>query len=68
MGTLFKAATAFALAAWLLGEAPFAGPPDPHWDIVRADLAAAHPRERLAAQLGTLIQAGQPRPADLQQR
>jgi hypothetical protein len=63
MGLLFKAAAAFTVAAWYLGTGPFAGPPDPHWDTVRADLAAARPRERLALQAQALFQAGSPRPA-----
>ena len=63
MGLLFKAGTAFAVAAYLLGTGPFAGPADPHWELVRADLAAAHPQERLAAQLATLFRPGTPRPA-----
>jgi hypothetical protein len=63
MGLLFKAATAFTLAAWVLGTGPFAGPADPHWDAVRADLAAARPKEVLAAQAEALFQAGLPRPA-----
>lgn len=63
MGLLLKAASAFAFAACVLGTGPFAGPPDPHWDAVRAYLAAARPRERLAAQAEILFQAGMPRPA-----
>lgn len=60
MGLLFKAGTAFAAAAWLLGYGPFSGPPAPRWDAVRAELAAAQPRARLAAQAETLFQAGMP--------
>lgn len=62
MGLLFKAGTAFAVAAYLLGTGPFAGPADPHWEVVRADLAAARPQERLAAQMATLFRPGKPRP------
>ncbi len=63
MGLLFKAGTAFALAAWFLGMGPFSGPADPHWDVVKADLAAAHPRERLASQAQALFRSGMRRPA-----
>ena len=62
MGLLFKAGTAFAVAAYFLGTGPFAGPPDPHWEVVKADLAAARPQERLAAQMATLFHPGKPHP------
>jgi len=63
MRVLLNAAAGFALAAWFLGTGPFAGPPDPHWETVRADLAAARPQARLAAQASVLFPAGMPRPA-----
>jgi len=63
MRFLLNAGVGFAFAAWLLGTGPFAGPPDPHWDVVKADLAAARPQARLAAQAEFLIPAGLPRPA-----
>lgn len=63
MSLIFKAGTAFTVAAYLLGTGPFAGPADPHWDVVRADLAAARPQERLAAQMEALFSAGKPHPA-----
>ncbi|HJR57164.1 MAG TPA: hypothetical protein VJ798_11335 [Rhizomicrobium sp.] len=62
MGLLFKAGTAFAVAAYFLGTGPFAGPADPHWEVVRADLAAARPQERLAAQMAILFRPGTPHP------
>ncbi len=63
MKFLLNAGAGFAFAAWILGAGPFAGPPDPHWDVVRADLAAAHPQARLVAQADILIPAGMPLPA-----
>jgi hypothetical protein len=62
MSSLFKAAAAFTLAATILGIGPFAGPPSPHWEDVRADLAAARPREKLAEQARTMFRPGTPRP------
>lgn len=62
MSLIFKAGTAFAVAAYMLGTGPFAGPADPHWELVKADLAAARPQERLAAQVATLFRPGTPRP------
>jgi hypothetical protein len=63
MRFLLNAAAGFAFAAWILGTGPFAGPPNPHWDVVKADLAAARPQARLAAQAESLFPAGLPRPA-----
>ena len=63
MSSLFKAAAAFSLAAYILGTGPFAGPADPHWEAVQADLAAARPQERLAEQVRTVFHPGTPRPA-----
>ena len=63
MKLLLNAGTGFALAAWFLGTGLLAGFSTPHWDVVRADLAAAHPRQKLAAQLCGLFPAGTPRPA-----
>ena len=62
MSTLFKAAAAFSFAATILGIGPFAGPVDPHWQDVRADLAAARSQERLAEQVWTVFRPGTPRP------
>jgi hypothetical protein len=66
MSSLFKAAAGFCLAPALLGTGPFAGPADPHWELVKADLAAARPQARLqeslAGQARTLFRTGTPRP------
>ena len=62
MSSLFNAVAAFCLAAAVLGTGPFAGPAAPHWEAVKADLAAVRPQERLAAQVGTLFRAGTPHP------
>ena len=63
MKLLLNAGTGFALGAWFLGIGPLAGFSTPYWDVVRADLAAAHPRQKLAAQMGGLFPTGMPRPA-----
>lgn len=63
MWKLLNAGTGLVLTAWLSGLGPFAIPPDPHWDAVRADLAAADPTGQLSAQADALFTAGMPRPA-----
>jgi len=68
MRILLNAGAGFAFAAWILGTGPFAGPPDPHWDAVRADLAATRTQERLVAQATSLFPAGLPRPAHVEIR
>jgi hypothetical protein len=62
MSSLFKPVAAFTLAASILGIGPFSGPVDPHWGDVRAELAAARPREKLAEQVRTVFRPGTPRP------
>jgi hypothetical protein len=59
---LLKAAAAFGIAAALMGTGPFAGPLSPGWLRVKADLAAARPQARLAAQAHVLFQSGEPHP------
>lgn len=59
---LLKAAAAFTIAAALLGTGPLAGPLGPGWQRVRADLAAARPEARLAAEFRLLFRSGMPRP------
>jgi len=59
---LLKAAAAFGIAAALMGTGPLAGPLNPGWLRVKADLAAARPQTRLAAQAHVLFHSGEPRP------
>ena len=58
---LLKAATAFGIAATLMGTGPLAG--NSGWLRVKAELAAARPQARLAAQAQALFRTGLPHPA-----
>jgi hypothetical protein len=55
---LLKAVAAFAIAGAVMGTGPLAGPLGPGWLKVKADLAAAHPQVRLAAQAQDLFHSG----------
>lgn len=52
MSLLFRAATAFFLAALASGHLPALGD---RWRVVAADLASARPQARLGAQVQTLF-------------
>jgi hypothetical protein len=58
---LLKFAAAFAIAATLMGTGPLPG--NPGLLLVKAELAAAGPQARLAAQVDALFQSGLPHPA-----
>lgn len=62
MRLMLKALAAFAVAAWFMGNGPFAGSLNPHWQAVAADLAAAHPEAKLAQQAEYLFRSGTPHP------
>lgn len=63
MRLLLNAGTGLALA-WVMGLGSFAGLSAPSLNAVRADLAAARPLARLAAQADAIFSAaGMPRPA-----
>ena len=55
MHTIFKAATAFAIAALITGTSP---PLGPHWRIVADDLHQAHAPGKVKAGLAALFHQG----------
>jgi hypothetical protein len=57
---LFKAAAAFGIVAALMGTGPLAGPLNPGWLRVKAELAAAQPQKRLAVQAQALFHSATP--------
>ena len=55
MSTLFKAASAFAIAALITGTVP---PLNPHWRAVAAELHQAHAPGKVKAGLVNLFRQG----------